>query len=64
MRASCASLAPFFFGALTSDQAGNMSKRVSPWFWNSAVLGRVAWLLLAMLFAAFAGRVLTLWAIR
>jgi hypothetical protein len=40
-----------------------MSKRPLPWFWNSAVLGRVAWVLLAMVFAAYAGRVLTLWAI-
>jgi hypothetical protein len=41
-----------------------MSKRLPPWFWNRTVLGRVAWLLLAMVFAAYAGRVLTLWAIR
>ncbi len=39
-----------------------MRKRLP--FWKSAVLGRVAWLLLAMVFAAYAGRVLTLWAIR
>ncbi len=41
-----------------------MSKRLQPWFWNSAVLGRIAWLLLAAVFAAYAGRVLTLWVIR
>ena len=41
-----------------------MSKRLLPWFWNKAVLGRVAWLLLAAVFVAYAGRVLTLWAIQ
>jgi hypothetical protein len=41
-----------------------MSKRLQPWFWNRAVLGRVAWLLLAAVFVAYAGRVLTLWVIR
>ena len=41
-----------------------MSKRLSPWFWNRVMLGRLAWLLLAMAFVAYAGRVLTLWAIQ
>ena len=58
--------APFFFEALTDQpgQAGNMTKRFPPWFWNRAVLGRLAWLLLAIVFVAYAGRVLTLWAIQ
>jgi hypothetical protein len=63
MRAN-APLAPFFFNALTAGQAGNMSKRLPPWFRNSAVLGRLARLLLVMVFVAYAGRVLTLWAIQ
>ena len=41
-----------------------MSKGLPPWFWNRAVLGRLAWLLLAVVFVAYAGRVLTLWAIQ
>ena len=38
-----------------------MSKRNLPWFWNTAVLARLAWLLLAMVFAAYAGRALANW---
>jgi hypothetical protein len=41
-----------------------MSKRLPPWFWNRAMLGRLAWVLLAIVFAAYAGGVLTLWAIQ
>jgi hypothetical protein len=38
-----------------------MSKRRGPWFWNTAVLGRLAWLLLAVVFAAYASRALAHW---
>jgi hypothetical protein len=38
-----------------------MSKRRTPWFWNTAVLARLAWLLLAVVFAAYASRALTDW---
>jgi hypothetical protein len=38
-----------------------MSKRRTPWFWNTAVLARLAWLLLAVVFAAYASRALTEW---
>jgi hypothetical protein len=38
-----------------------MSKRNLPWFWNTAVLARLAWLLLAMVFAAYASRALANW---
>jgi hypothetical protein len=38
-----------------------MSKRNLPWFWNTAVLVRLAWLLLAMVFAAYASRALANW---
>jgi hypothetical protein len=38
-----------------------MSKRRSPWFWNTAVLARLAWLLLAVVFAVYAGRALPHW---
>jgi hypothetical protein len=38
-----------------------MSKRRAPWFWNSAVLVRLAGLLLAALFAVYATRVLVQW---
>jgi hypothetical protein len=41
-----------------------MTKRFPPWFWNRAVLGRLAWLLRAMVFVAYAGGVLTLLVIR
>jgi hypothetical protein len=41
-----------------------MSKRLPPWFRNRTVLGRLAWVLLASVFIAYAGRVLTLWVIR
>ena len=37
-----------------------MSKR-APWFWNRAVLARVAWLLMAVVFAAYAFQALTHW---
>ena len=37
------------------------SKRNLPWFWNTAVLARLAWLLLAMVFAAYASRALANW---
>jgi hypothetical protein len=52
-----------FFDALTAGHAVNMSKRLPPWFWNSAVLGRLGWMLLAIVFVAYAGRMLTLWVI-
>ena len=38
-----------------------MSKRPPPWFWNSAVLSRLAWLLLAVVFAAYASHALAHW---
>ncbi len=37
-----------------------MSKRRPPWFWNTALLTRLAWLLLAVVFAAYASRALAL----
>ncbi len=37
-----------------------MTKRRVPWFWNTAVLARLAWLLLAVVFAAYASRALAL----
>ncbi len=33
-----------------------MSKRRPPWFWNTTMLARLAWLLLAVVFAAYASR--------
>jgi hypothetical protein len=41
--------------------ANIMSKRNPPWFWNTTVLARLAWLLLAMVFAAYASRALANW---
>jgi hypothetical protein len=38
-----------------------MSECRTPWFWNTAVLARLAWLLLAAVFAAYASRALTDW---
>jgi hypothetical protein len=38
-----------------------VSKRRLPWFWNTAVLARLAWLLLAAVFAIYASRVLAQW---
>jgi hypothetical protein len=35
-----------------------MSKRGPPWFWNTDVLKRLAWALLALVIAAYAGRAL------
>jgi hypothetical protein len=35
---------------------------IQRWFWNTAVLARLAWLLAAMVFAVYAGRVLAQWA--
>ena len=35
-----------------------MGKRRTPWFWNTAILARVAWLLLVVVFAAYASRTL------
>jgi hypothetical protein len=35
-----------------------MSKRRAPWFWNTAILARLAWLLL---FAAYASHALAHW---
>jgi hypothetical protein len=35
-----------------------MSKRPHPWFWNTDVLERLGWLLLALVIAAGAGRAL------
>ena len=37
-----------------------MSKRRPPWFWNTALLARLAWLLLAVVFAVYASRALAL----
>jgi hypothetical protein len=36
-----------------------MSQRPPPWFWNTAVLARLVWLLLAMVFVVYAGRLLS-----
>ena len=41
--------------------AVSVSKRRLPWFWNTAVLARVAWVLLAAVFAIYASRVLAQW---
>jgi hypothetical protein len=38
-----------------------MSERRPPWFWNTALLERLTWLLLAAVFAAYAGRALAQW---
>ena len=38
-----------------------MSKRRPPWFWNTAVLAQLAWLLLAVVFAVYASRALAHW---
>jgi hypothetical protein len=39
-----------------------MSKRPRPpWFWNTALLTQVTWLLLAVVFAAYASRALAPW---
>jgi hypothetical protein len=38
-----------------------MSQRRAPWFWNTAVLARLAGLLLAALFAVYATRMLAQW---
>jgi len=38
-----------------------MSKRRAPWFWNTAVLARVAWLLMSVVLAAYAFQALTHW---
>jgi hypothetical protein len=39
-----------------------MSKRPRPpWFWNTALLEQLTWLLLTMVFAAYASRVLAQW---
>jgi hypothetical protein len=38
-----------------------MSKHRAPWFWHSAVLLRLAGLLLAALFALYATRMLAQW---
>jgi hypothetical protein len=35
-----------------------MSKRSPPWFWNTDVLKQLAWVLLALVIAAYAGRTL------
>jgi hypothetical protein len=35
-----------------------MSRRLPPWYWNEDTLKRLAWLLLALVFAAYAGRAL------
>jgi hypothetical protein len=35
-----------------------MSKRGPPWFWNEDILKRLAWLLLPLVFAAYASRAL------
>jgi hypothetical protein len=37
-----------------------MSKR-PPWFWNTALLERLTWLLLAVVLTAYAGRALAQW---
>ncbi len=38
-----------------------MSKRRGPWFWNTAVLARLAWLLLAAVLAAYTSIALAHW---
>jgi hypothetical protein len=38
-----------------------MSKRWAPWFWNTVALARLAWFLLAVVFAAYACRALADW---
>lgn len=43
---------------LSDPLADNMGKRRTPWFWNTAILARVAWLLLVVVFAAYASRTL------
>ena len=39
----------------------SVSERRLPWFWNTAVLARLVWLLLGALFAVYASRVLAQW---
>ena len=39
----------------------SLSKRRLPWFWNTAVLAQLAWLLLGAVFAVYASRVLAQW---
>jgi hypothetical protein len=38
-----------------------VSEHRLPWFWNTAVLARLVWLLLGALFAVYASRVLAQW---
>jgi hypothetical protein len=38
-----------------------MIKHRVPWFWNTAVLARLAWLLMGVVFAGYAFRALTHW---
>ena len=38
-----------------------MSKRNPPWFWNTDVLKRLAWLLLALVSAAYASQAFAHW---
>jgi hypothetical protein len=44
------------FPAQGAPRPHHMSKRRPPWFWNAALLERLTWLLLAAVFAAYAGR--------
>jgi hypothetical protein len=44
-----------------SDYCQIMSERRPPWLWNTAILARLGWLLMSVVFAAYAGRVLAHW---
>jgi hypothetical protein len=35
--------------------------RPQPWYWNSTVLARLAWLLLAVVFAVYASQAVAHW---
>jgi hypothetical protein len=49
------------YGGPQRDHPQIMGKRRAPWFWNTAVLMRLAGLLLAALFAVYATRMLAQW---
>src|SRR5262249_54982625 len=52
---------PLRYRSPQRDAPNIMSKRNLPWFWNSAVLARLAWLLLDRVFAAYASGALANW---
>jgi hypothetical protein len=58
---SCRLRHRLFAATRTWERPTIMSKRRVPWFWNSAVLLRLAGLLLAALFAVHATRMLAQW---